>query len=230
MTSPGVTEPDAAPGPLLTSGMTADVYLIDERRILRRYRQQHDLSREVEIMRHLRSHGFAVPEVYAAEGLDLVMERLQGPTMLQALAAGEISLPDGGQLLADLHRQLHSVPPPHRDGEGIVHLELQPGNVILSEKYGPVIIHWANARTGPADLDIAVSAVIIAEVAVDEDDPEYSRAARAFLAAFLAAAHGDPLPHLDAAVRIRLGDPSLVPGERALVPPAADLVRQFASV
>jgi tRNA A-37 threonylcarbamoyl transferase component Bud32 len=230
MTSPGVTEPDAAPGPLLAAGMTADVYLLDDHRILRRYREHHDLSREVGIMRHLRSHGFAVPEVYAAEGLDMIVERLHGPTMLQALAAGEISIPDGGQLLADLHRQLHSVPPPHDDGDVIVHLALHPGNVILSETYGPVLIHWANARTGPADLDIAVTGVIIAEVAVDEDDPEYQRAARAFLVEFLASAHGDPLSQLAAAAQIRQSDPSLVPGERALVEPAAELVRHFASV
>lgn len=230
MTSPGVTDPDAGPGPVLAVGTTADIYLLDDDRVLRRYREQHDLSREVEIMRHLQSHGFPVPEVYAAEGLDLVMERLHGPTMLQALAAGEISLPDGGQLLADLHRQLHAVPPPAGERDVVVHLALHPANVILSEKHGPVLIDWANARTGPADLDVAVTAVIIAEVAVDEDDREYSRAARALLAAFIAAARGELLSQLDAAVEIRRSDPTLVPGETALVGPAAELVRHFASL
>ena len=230
MTSPGVTEPDAGPGPVLAVGTTADIYLLDDDRILRRYREAHDLSREVEIMRHLRSHGFPVPEVYAAEGLDLVMERLHGPTMLQALAAGEISLPDGGQLLADLHRRLHAVPPPDGEDDVVVHLALHPANVILSEKHGPVLIDWANARTAPADLDIAVTAVIIAEVAVDEDDREYSRAARALLAAFLSAARGTPVTQLDAAVEIRRSDPTLVPGETALVGPAGELVRHFASL
>ena len=230
MTSPGVTDPDAGPGPVLAVGTTADIYLLDDDRVLRRYREQHDLSREVEIMRHLRSHDFPVPEVYAAEGLDLVMERLHGPTMLQALAAGEISLPDGGQLLADLHRRLHAVPPPDGERDVVLHLALHPANVILSETHGPVLIDWANARTGPADLDIAVTAVIIAEVAVDEDDREYSRAARALLAAFLTAARGEPLTQLDAAAEIRRSDPTLVPGEIALVAPAAELVRHFASL
>jgi tRNA A-37 threonylcarbamoyl transferase component Bud32 len=230
MTSPGVTEPDAGPGPVLAVGMTADIYALDDDRVLRRYREHHDLSREVEIMRHLNDHGFPVPAVHDAQGLDLVMERLHGPTMLQALAAGEMSLPDGGELLADLHRQLHAIPPPAGERDPVVHLALHPANVILSECHGPVLIDWANARTGPADLDIAVTAVIIGEVAVDEDDPEYSKAARALLASFLSAAHGDPLSQLDQAVTIRQQDPGLVPGETALVEPAAELVRHFSSL
>ena len=230
MTSPGVTEPTETPGPLLTVGTTADIFLVDEDRVLRRYREQHDLSREVELMRHLGRHGFPVPEVYSADGLDLLMERLHGPTLLQALTAGEISLPAGGQMLAELHERLHAVPPPPGSGDVVVHLALHPANVILSERHGPVLIDWAAARTGPGDLDVAVTGVIIGEVAVDEDEPEYARAARALLAAFLAAADGDPVPHLDAAVRIRLADPSLVPGERALVEPAAALVRHFRSL
>jgi hypothetical protein len=181
-------------------------------------------------MRHLSEHGFPVPEVHDAQGLDLVMERLHGPTLLQALAAGEITLVAGGQMLAELHTRLHAVPPPTGTGDVVVHLALHPANVILSERHGPVLIDWANARTGPADLDIAVTGVIIGEVAVDEDETEYARAARAVLAAFLAAADGDPVAHLDEAVRIRLADPSLVEGERALVAPAAALVRHFRSL
>lgn len=229
MTSPGPSGHGAEPGPLLTVGTTADIYLLDDDRLLRRYREQHDLSREVAIMRHLAGHGFPVPQVHSSEGLDLVMERLHGPTLLQALAAGEVGLPDGGHLLAEMHTRLHAVPPPDGGTDVVVHLALHPANVILSERHGPVLVDWANARTGPAGLDVAVSGVIIGEVAVDTDDPEYSKAARALLAAFLAAADGDPVPHLAEAVRIRLSDASLVPGERALVEPAAELVRHFRS-
>jgi Ser/Thr protein kinase RdoA (MazF antagonist) len=226
MTSPGVAEPGAGPGPLLTVGSTADIFLLDDHRVLRRYRRQHDLSREVATMRHLAAHGFPVPLVHSAEGLDLVMERVHGPTLLQGLVAEEISLPDGAALLADLHRRLHAVPPPGGADGVVVHLELHPGNVVLSETHGPVLLDWSRARTGPADLDLAVTGVIIAEVAVDEDT-EYTRAARAFLAAFLSAAGGDPASQLDAAVQVRTEDESLVPGERALLAPAAELVRHF---
>jgi Ser/Thr protein kinase RdoA (MazF antagonist) len=226
MTSPGVADPGAGPGPLLTVGTTADIFLLDDDRVLRRYREQHDLSREVAIMRHLGGHGFPVPQVWSAHGLDLVMERVHGATLLQGLVAEAITIPEGAQLLADLHRRLHAVPPPEGEDDVVVHLELHPGNVVLSETHGPVLLDWSHARTGPADLDIALTAVIVAEVAVDEDT-EYTRGARAFLAAFLAAAGGDPAAEVDAAVRIREADESLVPGERALLPPAAELVRHF---
>ncbi|WNB85802.1 phosphotransferase [Cellulomonas sp. ATA003] len=232
MTSPEAAETDTGPGPVLTVGTTAVIYLLDDDRVLRRYREQHDLSREVAIMQHLRAHDFPVPQAYSGEGLDLEMERLHGPTLLQSLAAGETGIPEAGQLLADLHQRLHAVPPPEGAGDDVVvHLALHPANVILSERHGgPVLIDWATARTGPAALDVAVTAVIIAEVAVDEDDVEYSKAARALLAAFLAAADGDPVPHLEAAARIRFDDPSIVPGETALVAPAAELVRHFCSI
>lgn len=226
MSAPGATDPEAGPGPLLTVGATADIFLLDDDRVLRRYRQQHDLSREVAVMRHLGAHGFPVPRVDSAAGLDLVMERVHGPTLLQGLVAEEIALADGASVLADLHRRLHTVPPPAGGDDVVLHLELHPGNVVLSETHGPVLLDWSHARTGPADLDLAVTAVIIAEVAVDEDT-EYTRGARAFLAAFLAAVHGHPASQLEAAVRVRLDDPSLVPGERALLGPAAELVRHF---
>lgn len=228
--SPGVTHAEAGPGPVLAVGTTADIYALDDDRVLRRYREQHDLAREVAIMRHLAAHGFPVPRVHAAEDLDLVMERLHGPTLLQSLAAGETPIPEGGHLLADLHRRLHAVPPPPGGTEPVVHLALHPANVILSESHGPVLIDWADARTGPADLDIALTALIIAEVAVDEDDVVCAKAARALLAAFLTGAHGDPLSQLDTAAELRRDDPGLVPGERALVAPAAELVRHFASL
>jgi Ser/Thr protein kinase RdoA (MazF antagonist) len=226
MNSPGVTEPGARPGPLLTVGTTADIYLLDEDRVLLRYREHPDLSREVAIMRHLGAHGFPVPAVHSAEGLDLVMERVHGPTLLQALVAEEIGIPEGAHLLADLHRRLHDVPPPEGADAGVLHLELHPGNVVLTETRGPVVLDWAHARTGPADLDVAMTGVIVAEVVVDEDT-EYTRGARAFLAAFLAAAGGHPESQLEAAVGVRQEDESLVPGERALLTPAAELVRHF---
>ena len=58
----------------------------------------------------------------------------------------------------------------------------------------------------------------------------YSQAARALLAAFLAATDIDPLAELDVAAALRAQDPSLVPGERELVPAAAVLVRDLVEV
>ena len=215
------------PGPLLASGLAADVYALSEQQVLRRYREDRDASGEVELMRHVAAHGFPAPAVQHLGGPDLLMERVHGPTLLQALAAGEVSLHDGARTLADLHRRLHRIPSPSGDSV-VVHLDLHPGNVILSES-GPVLVDWALARGGTAALDVAVTALVLAEVAVDAGG-DYSQAARALLAAFVGVAGENPLPVLDEAIDVRRNDPALVAGEGELVVPAADLVRAFVAL
>jgi len=228
MTTDGIAHYDAGTLPVLAVGNTADVYLLDEDRVLRRYRDGRDATSEAALMRHAAEHGFPVPELYSAEDADLVMERLHGPTLLQALAAGELNLHDGAEIMADLHRRLHALPVPREASpqDVVVHLDLHPANIVLSESHGPALIDWNNARVGSPDLDLAVSALILAEVAVDSSGA-YSRAARAMLVAFLAVAGGNPLAQLDDAVALRHADPSLVAGEKLLIDPAAELVRRY---
>jgi len=228
---PSAALPSALPGPLLTSGAAADVYAIDDARVLRRYRDGQDATPEAELLRQVRAHDFPAPDVLEAEGSDLVMTRLHGPTLLQALGAGEITLQDAAQVLADLHGLLHAVPAPPSwaAGDGsdpaavVVHLDLHPANVILTE-HGPYVVDWATARAGAPELDVAVTAVLIAEVAVDEGG-DYSQAARALLASFLHASVLSPATALDEAAALRAVAPGLLPGERELVPEAAALVR-----
>lgn len=232
----GSTLPSEAPGHLLTSGSYADVYALDDARVLRRYREGRDASPEAELLRHVRTHDFPAPDVLDAQGSDIVMNRLHGPTLLQALGAAEIGLTDAAQVLADLHGMLHAFPAPpswhlpaDRDwphlggGPVVVHLDLHPGNVVLTED-GPTLVDWANARAGTPELDVAVTSVLIAEVAVDAGGA-YSDAARALLAAFLTRSQVSPLPALDDAAALRAVAPGLLPGERELVPEAAALVR-----
>lgn len=249
MCSAGIA-PDAAPhapstpGPVLAAGRDADVFALDEERVLRRYRSGRSALGEVRLMAHARSHGFPAPEVFSAQGPDLEMERLHGPTLLQAMTAGEVSLTDAAAILAELHHALHAIPLPAVAGDGsalsgaplgsrvdecLLHLDLHPANIILTEPHGPALVDWANATLGPAGLDVAMTAVIVAEVAVDAGGA-YSRAARALLVSFLSAAGVDPRPHLDLAAQHRAQDSSLVPGERELVRPAAEMVRHYADL
>src|SRR6266498_1651722 len=203
---------------LLASGRDADVFAIDAGRVLRRYRTGGDVAAEARVMTYVAGFGFPVPAVYEAHGTDLVMERLDGPTMLSALVAGDLALTEAAALLADLHGWLHQLPPrTSADPTArVLHLDLHPDNVVLSPR-GPVVIDWRNATEGPADLDIALSAVIFAEVAVD-DTHDMAGPAVTLLTEFLRRAGGEPLSALDRAVAIRRANPTLTPPRRRAVP------------
>ncbi|MER5380405.1 phosphotransferase [Streptomyces sp. NPDC006465] len=155
-------------GRLLGSGRSADVYEIDEAWVLRRDREGWgDATAEAAVMQHVRSHGYPVPGVRAATRGDLVMERLSGPTMLEAFGQGLLSAQEAGLTLARLLRKLHAVPARLSADPAVrvLHLDLHPDNVMLTPD-GPKVIDWANAEEGPPGLDWAMSAVILAQVAV----------------------------------------------------------------
>lgn len=211
------------------SGRDADVFVIDAERVLRRYREGGDVADEATIMRYVAEFGFPVPRVYEANGADLVMERLDCSTMLEALVVGDLDALQGGALLADLHRQLHELPPrvSADPSARLLHLDLHPGNVMLGPR-GPVVIDWRNARDGPADLDLALSALILAQVAVDETN-DLASAAELLLTAFLRAAGGDPLRMLDHALSIRRSDLSQSGPDVDRLPAAARLISDSTS-
>jgi aminoglycoside phosphotransferase (APT) family kinase protein len=155
-------------GRLLGSGRSADVYEIDETWVLRRYRHPHgDTAAEAAVMGHVREHGYPVPRVRSATGGDLVMERLSGPTMLDAVLEGRLGPEEAGAILARLLRDLHALPA-RRSADPAVrvrHLDLHPQNVIITPG-GPRVIDWADADEGLPGLDWGMSAVILAQVAV----------------------------------------------------------------
>jgi aminoglycoside phosphotransferase (APT) family kinase protein len=155
-------------GRLLGSGRSADVYEIDDAWVLRRDRAGWgDATAEAAVMQHVRSHGYPVPGVRAATRGDLVMERLSGPTMLEAFGQGLLSAQEAGLTLARLLRKLHAVPARLSADPAVrvLHLDLHPDNVMLTPD-GPKVIDWSNAEEGPPGLDWAMSAVILAQVAV----------------------------------------------------------------
>ncbi|WP_328668798.1 phosphotransferase [Streptomyces sp. NBC_00328] len=155
-------------GRLLGSGRSADVYEIDEAWVLRRDREGWgDATAEAAVMQHVHAHGYPVPGVRAATGGDLVMERLSGPTMLEAFGQGLLSAQEAGLTLARLLRKLHIVPARLSADPAVrvLHLDLHPDNVMLTPD-GPKVIDWSNAEEGAPGLDWAMSAVILAQVAV----------------------------------------------------------------
>jgi hypothetical protein len=89
---------------------------------------------------------------------------------------------------------------------------------------GPVVIDWCNATDGEADLDTALSALIMAHVAVDPTYP-YSVEAGEFLNVFLPIAPGDPRRLLDEAVARRADQSTMTPRDLELLGAAAARVR-----
>lgn len=183
------------------------MFALDGKRVLRRYRRVTDTTEEARVMTHVAGLGYPVPAVYEARGSDLVLERLDGPTMAQALDSGRMEIAAGAGVLANLLQTLHELPTWPGAEQQIVHLDLHPENVILTGR-GPVVIDWCNAADGPADLDTALSAVVLAQVAADVDDPR-SAVVGTFLDAFLAVAPGEPVRLLDDAVALRARQLSL---------------------
>ncbi len=141
-------------------------------------------------MRYARDRGYPAPRVIDVRGPDLVLERIEGPTMLADLRRRPWRYRTHALTLARLQRELHAIPPPESlggEGAAIVHLDLHPANVMLASR-GPVVIDWANAARGDASLDVALTAVVLAAAPVG---PPLSwlrdRFVRAFLGEFTSA-------------------------------------------
>ena len=155
------------PGELVGRGRAADVFALDDHRVLRRYRDGHECSSEAEAMRYLADRGYPVPEVFDASGPDIVMARLDGSTMLTTLGRAPWRIAPMARLLAELQRQLNAIAPidsmPTRFGhrDGVVHLDLHPDNVMLTRE-GPVVIDFSNVAAGPTNADVAASWIIMA--------------------------------------------------------------------
>ncbi|MFJ5709478.1 phosphotransferase [Streptomyces sp. NPDC093105] len=205
---------------LVGQGRSADVYAVgdDGRWVLRRYRDGGDTAREARLMTRLAAAGYPVPAVRDAAGPEMVLERLRGPSLMDGLLAGAYEPEAAGALLAGLLDRLHALP------GRVVHLDLHPGNVVLAEDRGPVVIDWRTAEEDAAPgLDRAMSALILAEVAVSP--APYAPGARAGLAALLAASSG-PLLLAEARAR-RAADPHLTAAEVGALGAAEELVRSL---
>jgi aminoglycoside phosphotransferase (APT) family kinase protein len=220
------------PGPLVGAGRAADVYDIGGGRVLRRYRIPPGrpaaaaavVQAEAAAMRYLDQAGFPVPAVYDADGPDLVMERLDGRDMLADLGARPWRVRRHGATLAALHNRLHQITAPaglagaFGPGDRVLHLDLHPGNVMLTSR-GPVVIDWSNVAAGPAGADVAMAYLILAtsdtEMIPAPLRPVVGRLRAVLLRQFRADAADDPQPYLARVATERAADPNVRPAEAA---------------
>ena len=162
------------PGPLIGSGRSANIYAAGPGRVVRRHRSGSIPDAEPLVMREVGSHGFPVPAVYSVEGGDMTMDRVDGVDLLTLLSKRPWEARAVGRMLAELHRQLASIPigsidVPTKVGEreAFVHGDLHPGNVLLTDN-GPVVIDWEGAGVGSADADSATTWLLMATADADD--------------------------------------------------------------
>jgi tRNA A-37 threonylcarbamoyl transferase component Bud32 len=84
---------------LIAMGRTADVFALDDSRVLRRYRRGGPARKEARLMAYLLKQGYPVPRVLDVADGDLVLQRLHGPTMLDALRRRPWRVTSYGRLL-----------------------------------------------------------------------------------------------------------------------------------
>lgn len=211
-------------GPLIGSGRTADVFAINDAWVLRRYRDGADASAEASVMAYLFNKGYPVPRVAPTAGSELTMERLHGPTMVEALQQGTISPQEAGAILARLLHRLHALPAriSTDPADRVLHLDLHPDNVIMAAAE-PMVIDWSNTTEGAPALDWGISAMILAEVVVGLRME--ALAPRAVLVSLLS--HVEHSIDLTAALAIRSANPTLSRGEKRLLQEAAALVESL---
>lgn len=153
---------------LLASGRDGDIFEFAPGLVLRKTRTGRSIAHEARLMSYVADKGYPVPRIeeVRANGTEIVMERIDGPIMVDAMVRPPWKLGAHLRLLADLHDRLHEIPGPDwlpempGGGDRLLHLDLHPLNVIMSPS-GPVVIDWANARRGDPMADVALTYALI---------------------------------------------------------------------
>ena len=218
-------------GPKLAEGRDSEIFEHGRGRVLRVARDGRSLIAEAEIMRHVGSHGYPCPEVHDAGDGYLVMDLLDGPTMMDWAGRPPFPLRRSGHLLAELHERLHRIPAPAgapvapMAGDRLVHRDLHPMNVMMTSA-GPMVIDWANASAGDPSFDVADTWVLFVcgsppAAGVDRFIVPIGKRIllRAFLGRVDTAAARRAIP---AAVEHRLSDPNMTSEEQGRMREFAD--------
>jgi aminoglycoside phosphotransferase (APT) family kinase protein len=128
------------------------------------------MAQEARTMSFVRDQGYPVPAIdgLSDDGLDLVMERIEGVSMVEAIGQAPWTVRRQAATLADLHLRLHEIEAPDYlpaapvgTGTKILHLDLHPLNVMVGPQ-GPVVIDWPNASRGDPSVDVGLAWVLMA--------------------------------------------------------------------
>jgi aminoglycoside phosphotransferase (APT) family kinase protein len=155
-------------GPKIAEGRDSEIFEHGPGTVLRVPFDGRSLEAEARVMAHVHELGYPVPRVHdAGEGF-LVMDRVDGRTMMDDAASHPWRLRSHGRTLARLHRDLHTIDGPdwlpmelRAPGDRLLHRDLHPLNILMSAD-GPVVIDWANAARGDPAYDVADVWVLLA--------------------------------------------------------------------
>jgi aminoglycoside phosphotransferase len=111
---------------LIAAGRASEVFDLGDGRVLRRFKSGGHSQREALVMRHARAHGYPVPEVLEVTPDALVLEKVDGPTMLEAAGGQPSEMAEHASALAQLHRELHEIDAP----EAYLRSVTEPGSSI----------------------------------------------------------------------------------------------------
>jgi aminoglycoside phosphotransferase (APT) family kinase protein len=153
----------------------------------------------------------------------MVMERVDGVSLADAMKRKPWTMRACGRLLADLHRRLHAIEAPdwlaaHGDGSTLAHFDLHPLNVIVGA-HGPAVIDWANAAAAPGEADVADAWLVMSAAGIEDAAPVMRvllRARRIFVDAFVGQFDRDAVvPFLRPVAEARARDHNMRPEEIA---------------
>ena len=122
---------------LLASGRDGDIYALSPGLVLRRTRDGRSLAGEARNMQYAHDQGYPVPALHElrADDTELVMERVEGPLMLDAMLK-PWKMAYYLRMLADLLDQLHEIPGPDfvpqlDDGGDITLVKVEDNNIYV---------------------------------------------------------------------------------------------------
>ena len=166
----------------LARGRDAEIYDLGDGRVLRKAMDGRSLAAEAAVMAHAWDAGVPVPRVYdVTDDGAIVMDRVDGPTLLEDLLTRPDRVDDVMRTLVELHDLVHAVPAPAGmrrgtlPGDRLLHVDLHVINVIRTAD-GPVLIDWTNARSGPPEADLAMTWILHSSVRADDaglDDEQF---------------------------------------------------------